>query len=83
MNSIANTADNPMVNSQPAVVGLMRRFIALCGFIPHSAISFLARFSIASVFWKSGQTKIQGFGIDLVNREFVWGWPSLSDSALA
>jgi putative oxidoreductase len=83
MNSITNTANNPIANGQPAVEGLMRRFLALCGLVPHSAIAFLARFSIAAVFWKSGQTKIQGFALDFVNREFVWGWPNLSDSALA
>jgi putative oxidoreductase len=42
----------------------------------------LARFSIAAVFWKSGQTKVQGFAIDVVNGEYTLGWPRLSDSAI-
>lgn len=50
--------------------------------IPPSLIAFLARFSIAAVFWKSGQTKIEGFAVDLVNREFVLGWPRLADSTV-
>ena len=62
---------------------LLRRFIVICQHIPHSLVALLARFSIAAVFWKSGETKIQGFALDLVNREFTVGWPRLSDSAIA
>jgi len=51
--------------------------------IPHTLVAFIARFSIAAVFWNSGQTKVQGFVINLVSGEFELGWPSLSDSALA
>lgn len=42
----------------------------------------LARFSIAAIFWKSGQTKIQGFSLDIVSGEFQLGWPRLSDSVV-
>ena len=56
---------------------------ALFGRIPHSLIAFIARFSIAAVFWNSGQTKVQGFAINLVNGEFTLGWPQLSDSVLS
>jgi putative oxidoreductase len=58
------------------------RFVALCERVPHSLIAFLARFSLAAVFWKSGQTKIEGFAVDLVSREFVLGWPRLADSTV-
>lgn len=51
--------------------------------IPHSLIALLARFSIAAVFWKSGQTKVEGFAIDIVNGTFELGWPRLSESAVA
>jgi putative oxidoreductase len=50
--------------------------------IPHSLIALLGRFSIAAVFWKSGQTKVEGFSIDIVNGTFEPGWPRLSDSAV-
>ncbi|WP_223912805.1 DoxX family protein [Rhodoferax lithotrophicus] len=50
--------------------------------VPNSLLALLARFSIAAVFWKSGQTKIQGFAVDLVNGEFTLGWPRLSDSVV-
>jgi putative oxidoreductase len=49
---------------------------------PESAIALLARFSIAAVFWKSGQTKIEGLAIDLVEGRFEWGVPRLSASAV-
>ena len=50
--------------------------------IPYSAIALLARFSIAAVFWLSGQTKVQGFSLNFVNGVFQLGWPMLSDSAV-
>ncbi len=50
--------------------------------IPESAIALLARFSIAAVFWKSGQTKVEGFAVDLVDGTFQFGWPHLSSSAV-
>lgn len=58
------------------VIGLFRR-------IPDSLVALLARFSIAAVFWNSGQTKVEGLAINLVNGEFKLGWPRLSGSALA
>lgn len=51
--------------------------------VPHSLIALLGRFSIAAVFWKSGQTKVEGLAIDLVDGTFQLGWPRLSDSAVA
>ena len=62
---------------------LTRSLITLCSRIPDSFIAFIARFSIAAVFWKSGQTKVEGFVIDLIGGEFSLGWPRLSDSAVA
>ncbi len=50
--------------------------------IPESAIALLSRFSIAAVFWKSGQTKVEGFAVDLVDGQFMLGWPHLSSSAV-
>lgn len=35
------------------------------------------------MFWLSGQTKIEGLAINLVQGEFRLGWPHLSDSALS
>lgn len=50
--------------------------------IPHSLIALLARFSIAAVFWKSGQTKIEGLAIDIVAWRFEPGWPRLAPSTI-
>lgn len=50
--------------------------------IPHSLIAFIARFSIAAVFWKSGQTKIEGLAIDLFDGTFQIGLPHLADSTI-
>jgi len=51
--------------------------------IPNSLIALLARFSIAAVFWNSGQTKVQGLALNFVSGDFALGWPRLSDSALS
>ncbi len=75
--------------SDPAALprrALPRRILQATGWldrIPHSLIALLGRFSIAAVFWKSGQTKVEGLAIDLVDGTFSVGWPRLSDSAVA
>jgi len=48
---------------------------ALAELIPHSLVALVSRFVIASVFWRSGQTKVQGFHIreetfDLFREEY-------------
>lgn len=50
--------------------------------MPYGLIALLGRFSIAAIFWKSGQTKIQGFAVDIVAGEFQPGVPRLADSAV-
>ncbi len=50
--------------------------------IPESAIALLGRFSVAAVFWKSGQTKIEGLAIDIVSGQVELGLPRLSASAI-
>lgn len=52
-------------------------------FIPHSLIAFVARFTLAATFWQSGQSKIQGLAINLVQGEWVLGWPRLADGTIA
>lgn len=63
-------------------VSAFRHLTALCGRIPHTLIALLGRFSIAAVFWKSGQTKIEGLAIDLVGGQFELGWPRLSETTV-
>jgi putative oxidoreductase len=82
MNALAE--NSRPVKSGPgwSVVSLVQRYVYLCQRIPLSLVAVVARFSIAAVFWKSGETKIQGLAIDIVSGEFSLGWPRLSDSAL-
>ena len=68
------------MNTRPSC--LINRVIALFEQIPYSLIAFLARFSIAAVFWKSGQTKVEGFAIDLISGTFQLGAPKLAASTL-
>ena len=49
--------------------------------MPGVPVDALTRVNLC--FWKSGQTKIQGLSIDIVNRDFTLGWPSLSDSVIS
>ncbi|MFG1495585.1 DoxX family membrane protein [Saccharospirillum sp. HFRX-1] len=50
--------------------------------LPDSLIAFVGRFSMAAVFWLSGQTKIDGLAINLISGDFQLGWPHLSDTAI-
>lgn len=63
-------------------IAFVRHLITLFGRIQDDAIALLGRFSIAAIFWKSGQTKVQGFAMDIVSGEFQFGWPRLSDSVV-
>lgn len=63
-------------------VDLVDQCIDLLSAIPDSLIAFVGRFSVAAIFWKSGQTKVQGFAIDIVSGEFTLGVPRLSDSVI-
>jgi putative oxidoreductase len=48
--------------------------------IPESVILFVARFAIAAVFWKSGQTKIEGFSLDIIAMKMELGFPRLAET---
>jgi putative oxidoreductase len=75
-----NTAVITPANALP--IRLVERLIGLLSAIPHSLVALLARFSIAMVFWKSGQTKVAGFAVDLVSGTFSIDMPRLADSTL-
>lgn len=79
MNSLAASAC-PAPSSP--IARLLGGIVAQFSRIPDSLIALIGRFSIAAIFWKSGQTKIEGFAVDLVSGEFQFGWPHLSESAL-
>jgi putative oxidoreductase len=69
--------------AEPTLRTRAAQMVSLAGRIPHSAIALLARFSLAAVFWSSGQTKVQGLVINLVDGDVQLGWPRLADGAVA
>lgn len=81
MNTQYGTSDTRATTASGAIKPI-QRLVAMLGRIPDSLIAAIGRFSIAAVFWKSGQTKIEGVAIDLVSGQFQLGWPRLSGSAI-
>ena len=75
----ADTASIGLCNKNYCLIG---RVITVFSRIPDSLIALIGRFSVAAIFWKSGQTKVQDFAIDIVAGEFAIGWPRLSDSVV-
>ena len=82
------TAKDGVANAQAAnsrfalIIRTLRRVVAMFQCIPDSVISTLGRFSVAAIFWKSGQTKVEGLVIDLIHGDFQLGIPRLSETAL-
>ena len=83
---MTSAAKTPALDAREAPAGIVaaavKRVHALFERIPESLIALLARFSIAATFWHSGQTKVEGFALNLVSGEFTLGWPRLSSSAV-
>lgn len=79
MNTTARAAEPRL---SPILSSAMRRGFDLLACIPDTLTALVARFSIAAVFWNSGQTKVDGLSINLVTGDFRLGWPRLSDSAV-
>lgn len=66
--TLPRSAPSPIVGASRAVAATLER-------IPYSLVALIARLSIAGVFWRSGQTKISGFGlsdtvVDLFREEY-------------
>lgn len=81
--SATTSSAKPVSMRREAPRSLIDRAINTLSAIPHSLIALIARFSIAAVFWHSGQTKVEGFVLNIVSGEFALGWPRLSDSAVS
>ena len=54
------------------LVNLLERGRALAERIPYSLVALLARFAVAGVFWRSGQTKVEGFFMIKENTFFLF-----------
>lgn len=82
MNTL-NTSQSAETGGMVArLTGLLNSVHSMMGHLPNTLLAFVARFSIAAVFWKSGQTKIEGLAIDIVSGTFELGMPRLSDNAV-
>lgn len=82
---MTSAAKTPALDAREAPAGIvaaLMRVHALFERIPESLIALLARFSISATFWNSGQTKVEGFVLNIVSGEFAFGWPRLSSSAV-
>lgn len=64
--------------------GLHETALGLFQKIPVSLLAFLGRFALASVFWLSGQTKIEGFSFSFLTAPETWqfGLPYFASSTL-
>lgn len=82
MNTLTTTEGAAPGATIPRLTTLLHRVHSAMGHLPNTLLAFIARFSIAAVFWKSGQTKIEGLAIDIVSGNFTLGWPRLSDNAV-
>ncbi len=82
MNTFTTTPIAAQGGAMARLSALLQRVHRAMGHLPNTLLAFIARFSIAAVFWKSGQTKIEGLAIDIVSGEFTLGMPRLSDNAV-
>ncbi|TDR06311.1 DoxX family protein [Marinomonas communis] len=48
--------------------------------LPEALILLLTRFALATVFWLSGQTKIEGFAFNPLAGQFEFGLPTIKES---
>lgn len=83
MNSLSPTAAARAPTPQPGgLAGWLGKAVSWMSRIPHSLTALVGRFAIAGVFWKSGQTKVEGLQIDIVEGTFQLGLPRLAESAV-
>lgn len=80
--TISNSIDPMTSGTLSGPASLIRRVHTVMSHLPNTVVAFIARFSIAAVFWKSGQTKIEGLAIDIVSGTFSLGLPRLSENAV-
>lgn len=72
----------PNPSARSAARALLERAHQAFARIPEAAVALLGRLSVAAVFWRSGQTKIEGLALDPAAGKFTLGWPRLSENAL-
>lgn len=60
----------------------MNRLAAIFSALPYSLTALVGRIAIAGTFWKSGQTKVQGFAIDIFEGRLEFGIPRFADATV-
>ena len=80
--AVVAPAASQVASPATGLAGLATMAVAWMSRIPHSLTALIGRLAIAGVFWKSGQTKIEGLQIDIVEGTFQLGLPRLSASAV-
>lgn len=60
---MTDVTTTPMNSRSGGISTLIARAVSLANLIPDSALSLIARVGIAGVFWRSGQTKVNGFEV--------------------
>lgn len=70
------------VLARSAPVRVFDRATTWLGRLPHSALALLARFAIATTFWVSAQTKVEGLVVDPIGFHLRLGLPHVSASAV-
>ena len=83
-NNVVSALVDVLAQTYPVVRGAstLSRLHAAMARIPESAIALLGRIAIAGVLWRSGQTKVEGFALDLFAGRFEFGLPRLADSTV-
>ncbi len=64
------------------MLSLLKSMERLWAKLPEDIGLLLARFTLATIFWRSGQTKIEGFQLDFIDMKLQLGWPVMADSTL-
>lgn len=67
---------------QGGLAGLVNWAVDICSAVPYWFIALVGRISVAAVFWKSGQTKVENFVVNILTGEVSLGFPKMSDSAV-
>jgi putative oxidoreductase len=62
------------------VTRLQQKIDAILSRTPQQLILILARLALAVIFWQSGQTKVDGLSIDLINFTAHFGLPTIKES---
>lgn len=60
---MTETDNTQTTNSPTGIVGFAQHLLHMADRLPHGLIALLARIGIAGIFFRSGQTKVDGFTI--------------------